>query len=97
VSEHPSTKQDIKNSDIHANHCEGQNSAVRRKNSAFRRKTNTYAKKSKRLQITLDNYWVVHNFIRIHHTIKEVPAIALGIIDKVVGWNGVLTMRVCKC
>ena len=62
--EYPSTKEKITNSDIHANHVEGQNAAIRRKNSAFRRKTNTYAKEKPALQRTLDLYWVVHNFIR---------------------------------
>jgi hypothetical protein len=97
VSEHPNTKQNIIDSDIHANHCEGQNTAIRRKQSAYRRKTNTYAKEKNRLQITLDGYWIVHNFIRIHNTIKKVPAVAIGIIDKTLGWNGILKMRVRKC
>ncbi len=95
VSEHPDTKQNIVNSDIHANHCEGQNSALRRKNSAYRRRSNTYGKEKERLQITLDDYWIVHNFIRVHHTIKKVPAVAMGIIDTAIGWTGILKLRMC--
>jgi len=96
VSEHPNTKQNITDSDIHANHCEGQNTAIRRKQSAYRRKTNTYAKKKNRLQITLDGYWIVHNFIRIHNTIKKVPAVAIGIIDKGLEWCGILSIGIMK-
>jgi hypothetical protein len=95
VPEHPGTKQNIANSDIHANHCEGQNAALRRKNSAYRRRKNTYAKENERLQITLDDYWIVHNFIRVHHTIKKIPAVAMGIIDIAIGWTGILKLRIC--
>lgn len=80
--EHPETKQQIDNKDIHANHVEASNSALRRKCSAFRRKTNTYAKDTKNLQRILDVYWVVHNFLRVHFTTKQVPAVALGVIDR---------------
>ncbi|CAK8720926.1 hypothetical protein GKODMF_12500 [Candidatus Electrothrix gigas] len=76
-SEHPETPQDIENSDIHANHVEGFNAALRRMCSAFRRKTNTYAKKTERLQERLNVIWILHNFVRIHHTTKEVPAVTL--------------------
>lgn len=78
--EHPDTQQNIKNTDIHANHKEAQNAAYRRKNSAYRRKTNTYAKCKKGLQRTLDLYWVIHNFVRKHFTTREVPAIKIGIL-----------------
>ena len=80
--EHPNTKNKISNAEIHANHAEGQNAAIRRKNSAYRRKTNTYAKIKDGLQRTLDIYWVVHNFVRKHFTTKEVPAVKLGVMKK---------------
>ena len=54
IPEHPETLQHIENKDIHANHVEGKNAALRRKNSAYRRKTNTYAKNENALQRTLD-------------------------------------------
>jgi transposase-like protein len=44
-SEHPETPQNLSNSEIHANHVEAFNAALRRRNSAYRRRTNTYAKK----------------------------------------------------
>ena len=67
-SEHPDTPQNIENSDIHANHVEAFNAALRRMCSAFRRKTNTYAKKVKRLQERLNVIWIMHNFVRVHYT-----------------------------
>jgi len=79
-AEHPETEQKVDNKDIHANHAEAFNSALRRKCAAFRRKTNTYAKDKNGLQRILDVYWVVHNFIRVHFTTKKVPAVALGVI-----------------
>ena len=94
-SEHPDTIQDIKLSDIHANHKEAHHSSLRRRNSAYRRKTNTYAKKKSGLQRTLDVNWVAHNFIRTHFTTKKVPAVAIGILDKPIMWNDLLTMNTC--
>ncbi|CAK8721047.1 IS1 family transposase [Candidatus Electrothrix gigas] len=92
-SEHPETPQDIENSDIHANHVEGFNAALRRMCSAFRRKTNTYAKKTERLQERLNVIWILHNFVRIHHTTKEVPAVTLGVIGEGLTLEDVLRLR----
>src|SRR6266446_6647557 len=80
--EHPETARTIAETDIHANHAEAFWSALRRKCATFRRKTNTYAKATKGLQRLLRVYWVVHNFLRVHFTTREVPAIALGILER---------------
>jgi len=92
-NEHPLTVQDISNSEIHANHVEAFNSSLRRRNSAYRRKTNTYAKTTDGLQRTLDIFWVVHNFIRPHFTTKQVPAVALGILDEGITWEEAFTVQ----
>ena len=92
-SENPKTLQNISNKDIHANHVEAFNSSIRRRNSAYRRKTNTYAKKKTGLQRTLDILWIVHNFIRVHFTTKQVPAVALEILDKGLSWEEVFMVR----
>ena len=34
-----------------------------------------------RLQERLDVYGIVHNFVRIHFTTHQVPAVALGILE----------------
>ncbi|MCI5151424.1 MAG: IS1 family transposase, partial [Candidatus Electrothrix sp. MAN1_4] len=39
-------------------------------------------KKAKRLQERLDVIWIVHNFVRVHYTTKEVPAVTLGVIEE---------------
>jgi len=41
--EHPETKPDLEDEDIHANHVEAFNAALRRRSACYRRKTNTYA------------------------------------------------------
>ncbi len=80
--EHPETTRTIAETDIHANHAEAFFSALRRKCATFRRKTNMYAKSITGLQRLLHVYWVVHNFLRVHFTIREVPAVALGILER---------------
>jgi transposase-like protein len=79
--EHPATARIIAETDIHANHAEAFWSALRRKCATFRRKTNTYAKATTGLQRLLRVYWVVHNFLRVHCTTREVPAVALGLLE----------------
>ena len=67
--------------EIHANHLEAFHTSLRRRCAAYRRRTNMYAKKTGRLQERLDVYWIVHNFVRVHFTTRQVPAVALGILD----------------
>jgi len=91
--EHPDTVQDVVSSAIHANHLEASNASFRRRNSAYRRRTNTYAKSTSGLQRTLDMLWIVHNFIRVHFTTKQVPAVAIGIIAQGLEWEDVFRIR----
>ena len=79
--QHPETSNVISDEETHANHVEANNSAMRRKCSPYRRKTNTYAKSETGLQRVLNLYWVIHNFVRVHFTTKEVPAVSLGVIE----------------
>lgn len=91
--EHPETKQDIVNADIHANHLEGQNAATRRRISTYRRRTNTYAKSTNGLQRVLDCYWVFHNFVKKHFTTKEVPAVKIGVTDTPFNWRSIFEIQ----
>jgi hypothetical protein len=91
--EHPETTEKPEEKDVHANHVEAFNSAIRRYLSAFRRRTNTYAKSVVGLQRVLDIFWMVHNFVRSHFTTREVPAVALGIIEKGLTWEDLLQIR----
>ena len=93
VPEHPETGHEIAEQEIHANHLEAFNASMRRRNSTFRRKTNTYAKSKDNLQRTLDVFWLIHNFVRIHFTTKVVPAVKLGILETGLSWSQLLTMR----
>jgi hypothetical protein len=79
--EHPQTAQSLETKEIHANHLEAFNTSLRRRCAAYRRRTNMYAKTTGRLQERLDVYWIVHNFVRVHFTTRQVPAVALGILD----------------
>lgn len=91
--EHPDTRQNLEEADIHANHVEAQNAALRRRNSAFRRRTNTYAKCQEGLQRTLDAHQIIHNFVRPHWTTGVVPAVALGIMEAALCLENILTGR----
>jgi transposase-like protein len=93
LREHPDTDQSLPNSEIHANHLEGQNAATRRRNSTFRRRTNTYAKTQGGLQRTLDMHLIIHNFVRTHWTTGVVPAVLLGIMAAPLRLEDILTMR----
>jgi hypothetical protein len=53
----------------------------------------SYAKSVVRLQRVLDIFWMVHNFVRSHFTTREVPAVALGIIEKGLTWEDLLQIR----
>jgi hypothetical protein len=63
------------------------NAALRRRLACYRRKANTYAKAQPTLQTRLDVYWVLHNFIRPHFTTKQVPALAIGILEHPLAWS----------
>jgi hypothetical protein len=91
--EHPDTQQNVDHQDIHANHLEGFNSALRRRMACYRRKTNTYAKKQPALRTRLDAYWVLHNFIRPHFTTRQIPAMALGILNHPLSWNEIFRIQ----
>ena len=80
--EHPETARTMAETDIHAHHTEAFLSALRRKWATFRRKANMYAKSTTGLQRLLHVYGVVHNFLRVHFTTREVPAVALGLLER---------------
>jgi len=95
-SDHPDTTIAVSNDEIHANHLEAFNSALRRRLSCFRRRTNTYAKVQPALQMRLDLHWLWHNFVNSHFTTKLVPAVALGILDHGFSWNQLFRLQAFK-
>ena len=78
--EHPDTDQTLDEQDIHANHVEAQNAALRRK---YLSTTNEYAKSKEGLQRTLDVHQIIHNFVRVHWTHSSCGCFAgaLGLED----------------
>lgn len=67
-------------SDVHANHNEAQNAAIRRRASAYRRCQNLYAKREEGLQRALDVQRLLHNWVRPHFSLGKsvTPAIAIA-------------------
>ncbi len=93
-TEHPYTAISPK-TEVHVNHNEAHNSAIRRRCSAYRRRTNTYAKLGSGLQRTLIVQRLVHNWIRPHWSLgkKTTPAMALGFYHQPVKMEEFLSWR----
>lgn len=94
--EHPWTAISPK-AEVHANHNEAHNSAIRRQCSAYRRRTNTYAKYVTGLQRALTVQRLVHNWVRPHWGLDQgtTPAMALGLYYQPVKMEELLTWRGC--
>ena len=92
--EHPYTAISTK-SEVHANHNEAHNSALRRRCSAYRRRTNTYPKFVFGLQRSLTVQRLVHNWVRPHWGLGKntTPAMALGLYHRPVKMEELLTRR----
>lgn len=71
-------------SEVHANHNEAQNAALRRRCSAYRRRQNLYAKKRSGLQRALDVQRLIHNWVRPHWGLgtKTTPAMRIGFCSR---------------
>ena len=82
-------------SEVHANHNEAHNSALRRRCSAYRRRQNLYAKDVTGLQRSLTVQQLVHNWVRPHWGLskKTTPAMALGLYNRPVKMEELLTWK----
>ncbi len=92
--EHPFTAISPEH-EVHANHNEAQNSALRRRASAYRRRQNLYAKRVAALQRVLDVQRLVHNWVRPHPGLSKntTPAMAMGYCDRPVTMRELLTQH----
>lgn len=92
--EHPYTAISPK-FEVHANHNEAHNSAIRRHCSAYRRRQNLYAKDVEALQRALTVQRLVHNWIRPHWGLAKgtTPAMALGLYLRPVKMEELLTWK----
>lgn len=81
--------------EVHANHNEAQNSALRRRSSAYRRRQNLYAKRLEGLQRVLDVHRLIHNWTKPHWGLenKSTPAMAMGYFHRPVSVHELLTTQ----
>ncbi len=81
--EHPFTAISA-SSEVHANHNEAQNSALRRRCSAYRRRQNLDVKCVQGLQRVLDVQRVIHHWVRPHGGLAKgtTPAMGMGFCDR---------------
>lgn len=82
-------------SEVHANHLEAFNSALRRRATAYRRRQNHYAKQVKGLQRALDVQRLMHNWVRHHWSLgkRTTPAMAMGFIQRPLKLSEILVSR----
>ncbi len=85
--------------EVHANHNEAQNSALRRRASAYRRRQNLYAKRVEGLQRVLAVQRLIHNWVRPHWGLgkKTTPAMAMGYCNRPISTYEILTLRGSHC
>lgn len=92
--DHPFTAVS-KATEVHADHCEALNSAIRRHCSAYRRRQNHDAKTRSGLQRAITVQQLIHNWIRPHCSLgkKTTPAMKMGFISRPVTMLEFLTTR----
>lgn len=97
-TEHPFTAISTL-SEVHANHNEAQNAALKRRASAYRRRQNLYAKRVEALQRALDVQRLIHNWGRPHWGLdkKTTPAMAMGYRKRVISTYELLTTQGFHC
>lgn len=81
--------------EVHANHCEALNSAIRRHCSAYRRRQSHYAKTRSGLQRAITVQQLIHNWMRPHVSLGKTttPAMKMGFISRPVTMLEFLTTR----
>lgn len=85
--------------DVHANHNEAHNAALRRRCSAYRRRQNLYAKTQDGLQRALDVQRILHNWVRPHWGLGKqmTPAMAIGLCHRPLSTQELLCIRGFQC
>lgn len=85
--------------DVHANHVEAFNSALRRRATAYRRRQNHYAKGLEGLQRALNVQRLLHNWVRCHWSLPKntTPAMAMGYTTRPIQISEILTSRGFDC
>ena len=85
--------------EVHVNHLEAFNSALRRRASAYRRRQNHYAKRLEGLQRALNVQRILHNWCRFHWSLPQntTPAMAMGYSTRPIQLSEILTSRGFHC
>ncbi|MGD1944496.1 MAG: IS1 family transposase, partial [Leptolyngbyaceae cyanobacterium] len=85
--------------EVHANHVEAFNSALRRRATAYRRRQNHYAKQVKGLQRALNVQRLIHNWVRPHWSLdkRTTPAMKMGFIERPLKISEMLLSRGFEC
>jgi hypothetical protein len=93
-TEHPFTPISAA-SEVHANHVEAHNAALRRHCSAYRRHQNLYAKVPKGLRRAVAVQRLVHNWVRPHWGLAKdtTPAMAMGFVLSPISMEQMLSSR----
>jgi hypothetical protein len=96
--EHPFTAISPK-AEVHANHVEAFNSALRRRATAYRRRQNHYAKQVKGWQRSLNVQRLIHNWVRPHWSLGKhtTPAMKMGFIERPLKISEMLLSRGFEC
>ena len=96
--EHPFTAMSSQ-AEVHANHVEAFNSALRRRATADRRRQNHYAKQRKGLQRALNVQRLIHNWVRPHWSLgkRTTPSMAMGFIQRPVRISEIFLSRGFEC
>ncbi len=81
--------------EVHANHNEALNTAIRRKCSAYRRRQNLYAKKVQGLNRAITVQRLIHNWVQPHFSLEEniTPAVAMGYVKQPITIEKMLNCR----
>jgi hypothetical protein len=85
--------------EVHANHNEAHNAALRRRCSAYRRRQNLYAKTQDGLQRALDVQRILHNWVKPHGGLgkRTTPAMAIGLCHRPLSTQELLGLRGFSC
>jgi hypothetical protein len=77
---------------VNTSFAERQNSTMRMSMRWFTRLTNAFFKKFENHCHALALYFVFYNFCRVHKTLGATPAMAAGLLDKVLKMTDVVAM-----
>jgi hypothetical protein len=81
--------------EVHANHNEAQNVALRRRCSAYRWRQNLYAKTRSGLQRILDVQRIIHNWVRPQWGLgkQTTPTMAIDLCSRPLSTQEILCIR----